>query len=118
MTIRLIWPPRELSPNARVHWAKKAKITEEYRKYGEEAAKASGVVIEGDGKIYMEIIFLPPDKRRRDLDNMLSSCKSLLDGVADGLGVDDYRFRPQLEIGDQIKGGGVMIVFRKENRNE
>ena len=30
--INLPWPPRELSPNARVHWAKKAKAAKAYKK--------------------------------------------------------------------------------------
>jgi len=113
MTIRFIWPPRELSPNARVFRLKKAKIAKEYRAYGETAAKESGVKINWEGKIYLDITFLPPDNRHRDIDNLLSSCKNLLDGIADGLGVNDRRFRPSLDISDPINGGGVMITFKE-----
>lgn len=35
-----------------------------------------------------------PDKRRRDVDGVLSSLKSALDGVALALGVDDHYFNP------------------------
>ena len=38
--------------------------------------------------------FIPPDKRHRDLDNLLASSKQLLDGVAHGLGINDRQFRP------------------------
>ena len=31
ITVRLPWPPKELSPNARVHWARKAGVSQKYR---------------------------------------------------------------------------------------
>lgn len=72
-------------------------------------AKVSKVMIEGDGKIDVHIVFYPPDKRRRDQDGMLSSCKAYLDGIADGLEVNDSRFRLHLDVGDVVKGGQVRV---------
>jgi hypothetical protein len=48
----------------------------------------------GTGLIRVTIYFYPPDKRGRDSDNMLSSCKAYLDGIAQGLKVNDVQFNP------------------------
>jgi crossover junction endodeoxyribonuclease RusA len=54
----------------------------------------------------------PPDKRRRDWDNIVASLKSGLDGIADALGVDDSRFRLSIEmIPEVVKGGRVDVVI-------
>ena len=42
----------------------------------------------------LRITFVSPDGRHRDLDNMLAACKATLDGIAEGLGVNDRTFRP------------------------
>lgn len=60
--------------------------------------------------IPLSIVFVAPDGRHRDLDNCLAAAKAQIDGVADGLKVNDKRFRPILI--DYIKGDkpGAMIV--------
>lgn len=56
--------------------------------------------------------FLPPDRRRRDMDNLLASCKGLLDGIADALGVDDSRFAITLALtSEPVKFGGVRVTI-------
>ena len=56
------------------------------------------------------LIFVPPDRRARDLDNLLASMKSGLDGLADAIGVDDSRWRLRMEVAeDTIKGGLVLV---------
>ena len=109
MKIILPWPPKELSPNARLHWAEKAKLVKIWRKVGWTETNISGVKITGTGMIDLHITFNPPDKRRRDMDNMLSSAKSLLDGVADALGVNDGRFQLHLLVGEVVKKGRIVI---------
>jgi len=91
--IILPWPPRELSPNARAHWAQKARAAKTYRRtcywltrHSEPDKPAQ------DGPIPVRITFHPRDKKARDEDNMLASLKAGLDGVADALGVSDSRF--------------------------
>jgi crossover junction endodeoxyribonuclease RusA len=54
-------------------------------------------------------IFAPPDNRRRDIDGMLSSIKSYLDGIADVIGVDDSRWQIAIRREAPIKGGSVRI---------
>lgn len=106
--IVLPWPPRELHPNARVHWAKRAKHTKACRtRAGWETKAAKLQVPNGDVSVCM--VFCPPDNRRRDLDGCLSASKAFLDGVADGLGVDDSKFKLSLEWGPVVSGGRVLI---------
>jgi crossover junction endodeoxyribonuclease RusA len=93
--IRLPWPHPALSPNARVHWAPKNKISRMSRTLAWGTAKqAKHPTPAWDGPIAISLLFLPgKGKRREDEDNRLASCKSYLDGLADALGVNDSRFR-------------------------
>jgi crossover junction endodeoxyribonuclease RusA len=95
IVINLPWPPKELHPNARVHWAKKAKAAKRARNDGAWCALSSGVRthdFKGQDSLNVSLVFLPPDNRRRDTDGMISSAKSYLDGIADVVGVDDSRW--------------------------
>jgi crossover junction endodeoxyribonuclease RusA len=55
------------------------------------------------------LVFVPPDKRHRDADNMLAAMKAGLDGLADVLGVDDSRWRLAFEV-DRSRIGGFVRV--------
>ncbi len=95
IVIDLPWPAKELHPNARVHWAKKAKAAKQARNDGAWCALASGVRTHdfmGLDSLNVSIVFLPPDNRRRDTDGMISSAKSYFDGIADVVGVDDSKW--------------------------
>ncbi len=116
MIVSLPWPDPRLSPNARVHWRRKvgpkqsAKIAA-----GWAAVAAPGYHSARDAlratqtPIPITIRFIPPDRRHRDADNMLASCKAQLDGIADAIGINDNRFRPQLEYGEPEKPGRVEV---------
>lgn len=88
----LPWPPSGLSPNARLHWARKAKLAKDYRAECAWQCKAAGLEAPESERISMIVEFMPPDRRRRDDDNMQASFKSGRDGIADALGIDDNRF--------------------------
>jgi crossover junction endodeoxyribonuclease RusA len=108
--IVLPWPPKELSLNARVHRQVRARIGAKYRETCFWLTKEAQERLSGD-RVHLTITFVPPDRRRRDLDNMHSSMKYGLDGLADALGVDDSIFRPvTLDVADEI-GGMVKIEF-------
>jgi crossover junction endodeoxyribonuclease RusA len=57
----------------------------------------------------VSVTFRPPDKRRRDLDNLVASAKSLGDGVADAIRVDDALWSVTYAIGEPTKGGAVIV---------
>jgi hypothetical protein len=60
------------------------------------------------------LFFYPPDKRHRDLDNMLASVKYGLDGIAEAWGINDRVFnRILIELGKPIKNGMVCIYELK-----
>lgn len=106
----LPWPSKDLSPNARVHWSKKAKTAKAYRHACYVLAKQAGwlpVVWPDDvqsPRLHLWIDFYPPDKRHRDDDNMAAAFKSGRDGLADALGIDDKRFISHPYNTEQIGG--------------
>ncbi len=110
--IELPWPPRELHPNARVHWGQKAPITRKARLWAQQAAWAAGIR-GNDPDIHFNIkatvAFAPPDNRRRDTDGMLSSCKAYIDGIADVLGIDDSKWTIALRREEPRKRGAVFV---------
>lgn len=107
MVVTLPWPPAVLNPNDRSHWSKKRKVAANYRTACAWIVKAEKPQQQPEGKLILELDFYPPDRRRRDDDNMIAAFKSGRDGIADALGVDDRRFlcRPRVmdEIGGMVK---------------
>ena len=66
------------------------------------------IVPEGDLKAIL--VFYPPDKRKRDLDNLLASMKPSIDGVCEALNFDDSRIKEiSVSWGKIIKGGMVTM---------
>ena len=111
MQVVLPWPSKVLSPNARVHWAVKSKATKSYRHACHMLAVQAGLTsIPWDGDVHLWVDFYPPDRRARDQDNMLSSCKGLFDGLADALKVNDKRFRLHPYVREEI-GGMVKVTI-------
>lgn len=107
--ITLPWPPKELSPNARVHFRAKAAAVKAYRETAYWAASANPLAMPATGGIALRFDFHPPDKRRRDLDNMLASIKAGVDGIADAHEVDDQRFGFWLSREAPCKGGKIVV---------
>ena len=108
--VTLPWPPKELSPNARTHWRKKAPITKAYKHACWALAMEARLPdFEWDGvsRVHVWIDFYPPDRRHRDDDNCISSFKAGRDGLALALGIDDRHFvcHPLVwrEIGGMVK---------------
>jgi len=108
-SITLAWPPRELSPNYRSNWSKRARFTKAYRTACAEAAWLTGVRPIA-GHDLKEIVFHPPTKARHDRDNLIARFKAGQDGLADALGVNDAEFNPQYRIGTVVKGGAVVAI--------
>lgn len=104
MRVILPWPPAALSPNARAHWATKARAARIYRHACATLTRQAGALAVGDGRLHVTLEFVPPDRRHRDRDNLLGSMKSGLDGIADALGVNDSLFDLTIRVSDQIGG--------------
>lgn len=109
MKVTLPWPPKDLSPNARVHWAVKSKAAKAYRAACYALCKEAKLQKpETEGRLHLWIDFYPPDRRHRDDDNMIAAFKNGRDGVADALRVDDKRFICHPFVSNEI-GGMVKI---------
>ncbi len=90
VVITLPLPPRSLSPNARVHWRRRAADTKTYR----EAAHLMTLAAGGRGKRWerakAQATFYWPINRCRDIRNAEHSLKATYDGIVDaGLIIDD-----------------------------
>jgi len=116
ISIVLPWPPRELHPNAREHWAVRSKHAKQCRTLAWGLTLAAGVRRHDPdipANVQVTAIFFPPDKRRRDEDGMLANIKSYLDGIADVIGVDDSKWKITIRRETPVKGGSVTILLQK-----
>lgn len=91
--ITLPWPSQKSSMNSREHWSKKA-ASQKAQKHAAAMLCRHLPKCEHKNDIEVTIIFFPPDNRRRDADNLLSSIKLSLDAIAEQIGVDDSKFWP------------------------
>ena len=106
--IPLPWPPSNLSPNARTHWAVKAKA---FRAYKFQCFAVLSQHRERlRGKADFALRFCPPSARRADLDNMLAAFKGGIDALSEVTGVDDSEFSFAIAKGKPVKGGVVEVA--------
>lgn len=118
MRIRLPWPPKELSPNARQHWAKHAKEKKLYRLLCYRSTLPHRLqkpdYVTGDASLRLEVTFYKPNRRSMDRDNLLARMKAGIDGVCDALGIDDKRFATVVvKVSDEV-GGYVVLEVTEE----
>lgn len=114
MRIELPWPDKILFPNKTKHWAAHNKAKQYYKSTCAYLAHEQGVwqLKRGVKNTPIKIDFYPPDKRRRDLDNMLAAMKSGLDGISAFYGLDDYHFRPiTIDVIEPVKDGKVVVFI-------
>ena len=91
-------PFTELSPNARHHWAVKARAVRASREEIGWLAKAQWHDEKPMMKARISYEFQIKSKRHRDLDNLLAMCKPWQDGLIDA-GVIFYDDIQHLELG-------------------
>jgi hypothetical protein len=96
-TLILPYPDKSLNPNRKTgrHWAvtKKAKDVAFEVAYYEAKLAYSGVTVV-EQAMTMTITYVRKDKRMVDLDNLLSASKSIIDGIAQGMKINDKYFEP------------------------
>lgn len=95
--LTLPYPDKSLNPNRKSgrHWA----VTKKAKDIGFEAGYYAAKEAFGNTKLLPQamplvITYVRKDKRMVDLDNLLSASKSLIDGIAQGMGIDDKYFEP------------------------
>jgi crossover junction endodeoxyribonuclease RusA len=105
--IELPWPSPYLSPNGRKHWAAKARAFKAYKAQCMWAMLAHKKALAG--KSEFTITFCPPDRHRRDRDNMIAAFKAGQDAIAAVTGVDDGKFVVTYAVGNPVTGGCVLV---------
>lgn len=98
LTIEFPWPPKGLSPNARLTRYAKASLfkktkTQAYLLTRAAAIKAHAriALTEGD-TLNVKLVCQPPILRYRDEDNLIATCKANFDGISQAVGIDDHLF--------------------------
>ena len=115
MIITLDWPDASLSPNRKngKHWTATSKAKDHYKLCAHSMTiQACYTYAPPTVPFRLVITFVPPDNRRRDLDNLLASIKPGIDGIAQALEIDDYVFEQiTIKRGGKQKPGWVTIEF-------
>lgn len=107
----LPWPPKELSPNARQHWARLAEAKKKYRTACALSVLEQRVGAPAYHNIDVRLVFVAPDRRHRDRDNLAARMKAGLDGVCDAWAIDDRRFaRVSAELAEFTGGGDARVL--------
>lgn len=111
ITVRLPWPHKALSPNARVHWRKKHKynVLSKLDTAWALAPWHTEKITTERAKVKM--VFHPPDRRRRDLDNLIASMKGATDGISSAIGIDDSKFELSYSMGPVEAHGYVLVTI-------
>ena len=118
MKIVLPYPAAALWPNKRAHWATKARAVKSARKEAYWLAKEAGDLVVGDGEIAIKITVCGKAKGPLpDKDNCTSAAKSLLDGIADALGVNDKRFAAPIVVYSSVRSSRFIIEVGERARN-
>ena len=127
LVVRLPFPDASLFPNRKngKSWksTNTAKLTQKECGFYATKQAATGFVTPS-GYIPLSLLYLTPDGRHRDCDNLLAASKALIDGLAQAIGVDDKKFRPVLvdwirgtdKAGALIAGVGVQMSLAMEYR--
>ena len=117
--LRLSWPRPPLWANSRAHWRVRSDATRAYRQEAWAAAcGTTGLSLrDWSGGAALRFDFYPPDRRKRDAQNMPATVKAAIDGIADAMRVDDSQFQCVFPGGfcDPVKGGAVLVTVEALN---
>lgn len=112
IVIDLPLPPDCLHPNARPHWAAKARATKQYRWEAKLTAMSVRPKVPFDAATYKLTFWL---KRKRDMDGLIAWVKAAIDGIADaGIIWNDSEFKPdgiERFSGQKETGGKIGVRF-------
>lgn len=107
------WPDPRLSPNKRIDRRALVSVKQVAKESAYYITKYSDTVVL-DTDLQLTLTFCPPDKRKRDLDNLYASFKAYQDGMMELLGVDDSRIdRVTLKRGAVVAEGKVIVEIKE-----
>ena len=115
MIITIPFPDSSLNPNRKNgrHWAATKSAKDSYYQHAYYASREAL----GRDKLdvcdtyKLRLTFIQPDKRLRDLDNLFSSCKSAIDGIASALKINDRQFAAVELLRGYHKDKGCVLVW-------
>lgn len=108
------FPDSRLSPNKRIDRRQLIPIHNAAKDEAYLIIKESGLKIP-EQPLKLTLVFLPPDKHKRDLDNLYSSFKAYQDGIFFALGLDDsYIVHVELKRGSPVPNGCVAVRLEIE----
>lgn len=114
--IRLPWPSKRTSPNAKGQgkWRAKSQAAKAYKETCQKACWEQKIKRVPFKSAEVHITIYMPDKRKRDLDNVLASIKQGLDAIAEATGVDDsdWLVLALYRGGTVIKGGQIAVYMK------
>ncbi|WP_299327611.1 hypothetical protein [Parasphingopyxis sp.] len=108
--IVLPFPPAKLSGHNTGHWGGKSGDIAALRLVAKRKTREAAPEIPEKGDINIHFRFVPPN-RRGDRVNFPNRIKPLIDGIADGLDVNDARFLPSYEFAEPAKPGWVEVTL-------
>lgn len=107
------WPDPRLSPNKRIDRRALFHVKRDAKTAAFVITRNSKTVVI-DTDLQLTLTFYPPDRRKRDLDNLYASFKAYQDGIFAALGVDDCMIeRVILQRGNPLPDGQVIVDIRE-----
>lgn len=111
--LMLPFPDPILMPNKKRHWGTKKRAADSANLAAFYIAYNLHMKLDTDKKYTVSMVFCQPDKRARDLDNLVAAMKSALDGMCRALGINDKNIRPIPDWGPVVEGGKVEVVIEE-----
>ena len=111
------FPPRDAAPNARVHYMKLHAVKKEQGELMTGLILSQGIPDKPMEKSHLTITFESKDKRNRDIDNLLASCKAYIDALVPDVIVDDNAERLSLSLFYKSKMPETRIIFELEDQS-
>lgn len=123
MKFRVDWvPPTSLGANSRKHYMVKNPDEQAAKAEGILAARSSRYTADDipDMPVLIVIFHWNKAARRKDSDNALGTAKHLIDGLCEGLGINDRRFVTSMAFQrvDPKKKGYTEVLIRPANMEE
>lgn len=110
--IVLSWPDSALMPNRNIgrHWAMRHNAKSAAKNEAIDQSQKWRGVFPAGAALAVFIKLEPPDRRKRDIDNLLAALKPSIDGMAQGLGINDAQIcRTVIDLLEPTPGGRVLV---------
>jgi crossover junction endodeoxyribonuclease RusA len=109
--LTLPWPKPALWQNTRGHFMARARAVKAARHDTAIYAMSCGLRKGVYQSARIRWDFIPPNRVKRDVSNIIGALKAHIDGIADALGVDDATFRHVWpEVLSEPQPGGAIIA--------